>query len=277
MTCISKSLNISFDVPATAWHGDAACLAEEQQRASLLLRRSSRSARRARSGRSGASANVSVNSNSAIARPNIVKSIGAAGGDLRETRSETGRGRPGCVQPLEHRLRGSARCGTRCASGGGTAAAQPSSNWSNSGPIGPRRAGEAGRPRPARSAGCGPARSGDASRPDRPAGTSSSLRARGNRNPWRVVERIAGRRGEAAVPHQLRIERRVDHHRRATLVARADCGSARRGCCSGRRSRSTACRRNRSPASGSRRRCCRRAVRRTCRTTAAGRDSPGLG
>ena len=43
-------------------------------------------------------------------------------------------------------------------------------------------------------------------------------------------------------------------------------GSARRGCCSARRWRSTGCRRTRSRASGSRRTCCRRAGRRRCRT-----------
>ena len=36
-----------------------------------------------------------------------------------------------------------------------------------------------------------------------------------------VVERVAGERREARVPHQAGIERRVDHHRRAALVARA--------------------------------------------------------
>ena len=51
-TCSLKSLNISFDLPSTRWHDDAVRLAEEQQRAALLRRRSSRCHRRARTGRS---------------------------------------------------------------------------------------------------------------------------------------------------------------------------------------------------------------------------------
>ena len=41
-----------------------------------------------------------------------------------------------------------------------------------------------------------------------------------------VVERISGRTPEPPVPHQLRVERIVDHHRRATLVARARAAGA---------------------------------------------------
>src|SRR5262245_25726115 len=35
-----------------------------------------------------------------------------------------------------------------------------------------------------------------------------------------VIKRIVCQRGKARVPHQVRIERRVDHHRRAALIAR---------------------------------------------------------
>ena len=71
----AKSLNISFAAPATAWQATQPPLPKKTSapRFSLAVI-APRSPRAKRS--IGASANVSVNSNSAIARPNIMKSIG---------------------------------------------------------------------------------------------------------------------------------------------------------------------------------------------------------
>ena len=91
-TCISKSLNISLDLPADRMALDAPALAEEQERALLLRQRHRRRSPRAKRSM-GALAKTSVNSNSAIARPNIEKSIGAPAATSGKAR-RTARGTP---------------------------------------------------------------------------------------------------------------------------------------------------------------------------------------
>jgi hypothetical protein len=76
MTCIRKSLNISLEPPLTEWHSEHLPLPKKMSAPffwAVVIARSSPRAKRSM----GALAKTRVNSNSAIALPNIEKSIGA--------------------------------------------------------------------------------------------------------------------------------------------------------------------------------------------------------
>jgi hypothetical protein len=218
MTCILKSLNISFDCPLTEWHWLQPSLAEEHERAALLLL--------------GHCAQVA-------ARESVDRRVGE---DEREL--ELGDGsrehrkidRPACRNgrksaPNNCRYAGvplslcntTARMGSfrvPVESAAGRQAPMPSSNWLNSGAIVP--AVQVNPATSTSSVGGMCAWAIDKVRDNRIVG-SEPRRALGEREPepLRVIERIAGNGRETAVPHQVRIERRVGREGRSALVARS--------------------------------------------------------
>jgi hypothetical protein len=112
--------------------------------ASLIAFRSPRAKRSI-----GASAKVSVNSNSAIANPNIVKSIlpprrTAANSSARQG----GAGTPACHSRDPKPVAESVRCESPMRRGNGTSSPRPSSNWQN----GERRPRSIGRQAPVKPA-----------------------------------------------------------------------------------------------------------------------------